>query len=336
MFTYLKSEPDYYVIQYVNGEKKRSGIGLAFWYFKPTTTLVKVPVNSVDVPFIFEDVTADYQQITLQGELTFRVAEPEKTAQVLNFTVNESGRFEGDGAQQLSKRLVNQVQMAVQSQLQGLKLAETLKYGDTMSQQIAQRLRESEVTRSLGVDILDLAVLAVKPNPETLRALEAKVREEILKKADEARYDRRNSAVEQERAIKENEFNTEVAIEKKRREVEEEKLDAKKSLQRREAQLRQEQMAEQIELEVKNSELVDLETANNRKVSEAKAFEVEALMQVYEKINPKTLQAMAMSKMDAGRMMAAAFGELAENAGKIGQLNITPDILNLFTREFKK
>ena len=45
-------------------------------------------------------------------------------------------------------------------------------------------------------------MLAIKPKRHTARALEAEAREALLRRADEAIYSRRNSAVEQERARK--------------------------------------------------------------------------------------------------------------------------------------
>jgi len=58
-------------------------------------------------------------------------------------------------------------------------------------------------------------VFKVKPTPETARALEARAREAILREADEAIYERRKFAVENERTIKQSELDTEVAIEEK-------------------------------------------------------------------------------------------------------------------------
>ena len=88
------------------------------------------------------------------------------------------------------------------------------------------------------LEIVGFSVLAVKPTPETARALEAEAREQLLKEADEAIYRRRNSAVEQERAIKENELNTENAIELKKRQIRETKMDADRACQLRKARNR--------------------------------------------------------------------------------------------------
>ena len=51
------------------------------------------------------------------------------------------------------------------------------------------------------------------------------------------------SAVENERAIRQNELDTDIAVEQKKREIREAQMDAKATLMRRENELRAEQMA---------------------------------------------------------------------------------------------
>ena len=85
------------------------------------------------------------------------------------------------------------------------------------------------------------------------KALQADAREELLRKADEAIYARRNSAVEQERKIKENELNTEIAVQQKQRQV------------------RETQMAAEIAVEEQRATLVDHKVQNERKEAEARA-----------------------------------------------------------------
>jgi regulator of protease activity HflC (stomatin/prohibitin superfamily) len=63
----------------------------------------------------------------------------------------------------------------------------------------------------LGVEVLAVNVVAVKPSPEMSKALETTTREALQQEADEAIYQRRNFAVEQERKIKESQLNTENA-----------------------------------------------------------------------------------------------------------------------------
>ena len=57
------------------------------------------------------------------------------------------------------------------------------------------------------------------------RALEAQTRESLQKEADQAVYERRNFAVEQERIIKESELNTEIAVEEKQKQIVEKKME---------------------------------------------------------------------------------------------------------------
>src|SRR3954453_16612972 len=88
---YFKAAPTTYVLQYAGGRVKREGAGLSFFYFAPRTTLVAVPVGSTDVPFIFTETTADFQTISVQGHLTFRVKDPRRLAGILDFSIKRSG-----------------------------------------------------------------------------------------------------------------------------------------------------------------------------------------------------------------------------------------------------
>ena len=67
----------------------------------------------------------------------------------------------------------------------------------------------------------------------------------MFREADEAIYARRNSAVEQERAIKENELNTEIAIETKKRQIRETQMDAERAVQEKEGLLKKEALESQ-------------------------------------------------------------------------------------------
>lgn len=98
-------------------------------------------------------------------------------------------------------------------------------------------------------------------SPETARALEAKAREAILLEADSAIYARRNAAVENERAIKQSELDTEVAIEQKKRVIRETQMDAEASVQRRKAQLREEDLTANIQLEDQRKQFVQASAA---------------------------------------------------------------------------
>jgi hypothetical protein len=64
---FIKVQPTTHLLQYRSGKIERSGAGLAFFYFAPTTSLVAVPLASTDAPFIFNEVTGDFQEVSIQG-----------------------------------------------------------------------------------------------------------------------------------------------------------------------------------------------------------------------------------------------------------------------------
>jgi hypothetical protein len=198
---------------------------------------------------------------------------------------------------------------------------------DALVSSLRKGLQSAEVIASLGIEILGLSILAIKPTPETSRALEAEAREQILREADEAVYARRNAAVEQERSIKENELNTEIAVENKKRQIKETQMEAEKSVQKKKLEIKEAEMAGKIGLEVKKKDLVVLSTANAREEADSKAYAIAAVMKALSGADPKTLQVLASVGMDSGKLVALAFKELAENADKIGQLNVSPDLL---------
>src|SRR5688500_15322830 len=93
---YIKTPPTTHVLVYKDGKVVREGAGLSFFYFAPTSSLVSVPLSSTDVPFVFNEVTADFQDATIQGELTYRIVDPRRVAAVLDFSLDVSGRYRSD------------------------------------------------------------------------------------------------------------------------------------------------------------------------------------------------------------------------------------------------
>lgn len=64
---------------------------------------------------MFEQQTSDFQDVTIQGNLTFRVTEPETLARQLDFSVDSRGRYISDDPDNLQDRLVRLIQSQVDS-----------------------------------------------------------------------------------------------------------------------------------------------------------------------------------------------------------------------------
>ena len=326
---YIKVDPTDFILQYRNGKVVREGVGQAFYYFAPLTSLVKIPLASVDVPFIFEAITSDFQELTVQGVLTYRVSDPKKLSQLMNFTLSARGNeYATEDPQKLPQRLISYAQVLTRSTLKTMDLRNALTGIDSLVETLRSGLQSAEIVTLLGIEILGLSIIAIKPTPETARALEAEAREQILREADEAVYTRRNAAVEQERNIKENELNTEIAVENKKRQIRETQMEAEKSVQEIKRELEEARMSARIAIEEMNKTLTKLIVENAREQADSKAYAVSAMVEPISALDPKILQALTNVGMDSGQLISLAFKEIAESADKIGQLNISPELLS--------
>lgn len=306
---FIKAAPTTHLIQYKDGAAKRSGAGLAFFYYGPTSTIVRVPVNSFETPFAFTEQTADFQTVTVQGQFTYRVANPEALASVLDFSVDDGGRYVTDDPEKVTERLLQTAHVLTRSVCQKMSLQETLAISDKTSREILEGFKNSPAVLVLGIEVLDFIITAVKATPEMARALEAQSRELLQRRSDEAIYERRNAAVNHERTIKENELNTELAVEEKKK------------------QIRENKMAADIAVEERRTALIELKVENDKKEADAKAYGLEAVLKPVKEVDWRTLMAMNGGGEPAV-LIASAFGEMAQNAQKIGQLNVTPDLLS--------
>ncbi|QRK06785.1 SPFH domain-containing protein [Archangium violaceum] len=306
---YMKAPPTTYVMQFKDGRVKREGLGLSFFYWAPTTTVVAVPLSSSDVPFVFNEITQDFQAVTLQGQLTYRVADPKLLAGLLDYSVKPSGEYASEDPSKLEERLVQIVQVRARTVVQSMPLREVLVQAATIEGKVLAALRETEAVRMLGVEVQGFALLSTRPTPEMARALEAEAREALQRRADEAIYARRNAAVEQERRIKESEIATELSVEAGKR------------------QIREAQIAADIAVEEQRAAFMERWSENERKAAEARAYALEKTLAPVRDVDWKVLMAAAGGGNDPKLNIALAFREMAENAGKIGELNVSPDLL---------
>jgi SPFH domain / Band 7 family len=307
---FMKAAPTTYLLHFQNGRIRREGPGLSFFYYSPTSTIVALPLASADAPFAFQESTADFQSVAIQGQLTYRVADPKRLAAVLDFSITPQAIYRSEDPRKLTERLVHSTQTLMRAETQKLTLREALTSSSQLSSAVLAGLWASEAVAQLGVEILNLSLLSVRPSPEMAKALEADAREALQRRSDEAIYARRNNAVEQERRIKESELNTEIAVEEKQR------------------QIRETQMAADIAIERQRAALTDQRVENDRKEADSRAYTLEATLKPVRELDWRTLMIVSNQGADPKTMIAMAFQELATNAQKIGELNISPDLLN--------
>lgn len=351
---YIKFLPNEYVIRYKKGKQTDAGRGLSFYCFDKSTTVAVVPVSVMDTDFIFEEKTEDFQNVTVQGQLAYRVTDYEKIAEMLNFTADlKTKKYYDEPLKKLSKRIINIADVLIKNRVSSVGLTQTIRAERTFAGEIFEELKSIDEVRLLGVEVTGFSILRISANNETHRALEARTREEIQKESDDALYERRNASIEQERKVKENELNTEISVEEKKKQIRETEIATKRMVLEKEneleririneeteqarietaAEAEREQMKieAEIEIERKRKELAEMRLENAKKDADAEAYRIGAVMDAYNRLSPEVLVALATLNMEPERMIASAFEKLAANSGKIGTLNITPDLLESLT-----
>ncbi|MBX7059970.1 MAG: band 7 protein [Leptospirales bacterium] len=342
---YLKTRPSEYVILFRRGRARKHGAGLAFFYYSPSASLVVLPADSRDVPFIFQETTNDYQSIDIQGQLTYRVKDALRLAAMLDFSIDARGVPLGDGAEKLTLRLTNLVQLLLREKIQSYSLRDSLSAGPELARHVSERIKDAPVFAELGLEALDFTLLRISPSPEMARALEAAARETLLKDADQAIYMRRNFAVEQERQIKENELQTQIAVEQKNRQIREEQMRAEIAVQEqqkvieerkmetaamveeRKAEIERGKLESQTALEEQRKKLVAAATENTVARARAEAEAARTKLGALQTLSPELLEILALQQLDSRTLISRAFRDLARNSEKIGTLNLSPELL---------
>ncbi len=258
LFAYFKAEPTEYILASTNGRIFRQGAGQAFWYWSPSTSIALIPISTTDALFVFNETTGNFQAVTLQGQITFRIAEPVTLATLLDFTLDPRTRaYNSEDPAKLNQRIINVIQMHTRNELQQLSLEDALRSSTRLGETVLARIQQEPALRELGIQCTSLFFTSIKATPEMTKALEAEYREALQKRADQAIYSRRADAVEQERKIKQNELST------------------------------------QVDLEQRRQQLVDLEGENARKKAEFAAEAVRIQLMPYQTVDTRTLLALA-------------------------------------------
>ncbi len=324
---YFKADPSTFVVVTKDGKVKRQGKGLSFFYNSYSSSIASIPVNSQEAPFIFGLQTSDYQEVRVQGQITFRIHDALRIADMLNFGLKADGQtYVSDDPMKLTDRIIQAAQSIVQEAVQSLPLRAALNINVELNKQIREGMAEDPSLEAMGIVILKTSVIGITPTPETRQALQAEAREAILKEADDAIYSRRKSSVEQERMIQEAELQTRHDIQQKEQEIEESRIQNDRKLLRGNAETERERIQSEINNETMKKELVELSVANRKEESDAEAYAVATRMRAFKELPVENLKAMALANMQPEQLMAMAFESLAQNAGKIGELTITPDL----------
>lgn len=217
---YFKAEPTEYA-RLSGGEKvKKEGKGIRGLYFKHNTSIELVCTTVVDQSFQFNESTADNQEVSLQGGFIYKVDNPQKILAVYNHSIDIKTRnYRTEDPHKVPEHILEIARTSARKIVQKKKLEELLVLADEISQSVSTEVSNLSLLADLGVKVSTFYISGIKASPEITKALGATYRESLLKNADKAAYERRASAVEQERAIRDNELKTKIYLAQKEQEL---------------------------------------------------------------------------------------------------------------------
>jgi regulator of protease activity HflC (stomatin/prohibitin superfamily) len=202
-FKFMTTRPTDHVVLYKSGRKAREGAGLGGLVFTPTATAAAVPMDSRDDIFSVETMTTDYQTVTIQGLITFRIADAALAVMRQDFSIDlRTGRHTGEPMKQIVERLRSIVMSACRDALGRSTLDAALNKSEELSAVAMRTVAADAGLKADGIAVDRVLVLSVKPAPEIKKALEAKLRESLLRDADTALFERRRAATADEHALK--------------------------------------------------------------------------------------------------------------------------------------
>jgi regulator of protease activity HflC (stomatin/prohibitin superfamily) len=211
---HLRGDPSTHTLHWRRGRLVASGRGLAFWFRPLSTAVAEVPLDDREAAFLIHGRTADFQDVTVQGVITYRVTAPETLAGRLDFGIDlDTGAWSRTPLEQLAGALTQLAQQLTADHLARVTLRQALAESiDIVRDRIAVGLVADEGLAAMGVAVVAVRVAAVRPTPELERALQTPTLEAVQQGADEATFARRALAVENERAIAENELQNQIEL----------------------------------------------------------------------------------------------------------------------------
>lgn len=210
----LRSDASNYVIRYRKGKVQQSGRGLVFWFRTETASIAEIPMDDRETTMFVTGRSQDFQQVAVQGMLTWHVVDPELLAQRVDFSIGLfSGKLQGDPIERIETRLAGLVNQAALQYLAEAPVRTLLDVGiEPLRQRLEVALAAANSLTDIGIAVVAVRVTSLAPSSELERALQTPTFEALQQKADEAMFERRALAVEKERAIAENELATKTEL----------------------------------------------------------------------------------------------------------------------------
>ena len=321
---HLRADPNQHLLHYRRGKLIRRGAGLAYWFLPLSAAVAQMPVEDIETTFVLRERSADFQDITVQVTLSYRIADPETAAQRVNFAISlDSGAWIEQPLQRLDSLWAHWTQHPARSCLADMLVVDVVRAGaDRTRAAIEEALQDNRQIEDMGLVLVSIQVDRVAPTAEMEKALQTPTREEVQQKADEATFQRRALAVENERAIKENELETEIELARRQEELIRQEgantmLDVRQEAER---------LKFDIEAEVERNTLSAEGAAHQVRIrTEAEAEAREKLLAVENEAEGRRVE--LWKDAPPSVTLGLALQQFADKVHTIEHLNLTPNLL---------
>src|SRR3954467_1432358 len=190
---HLRGAPTSWISHTKGGRLRQQGTGLSFWHRPLTAVVSEVPVDDRELPLLFHARTADFQDVTVQLALTFRIEDPALAAQRIDFSIDpDTGRWRSDPLGQISGVLTENAQQHAVEVLPRTPLEEALVDGvRAVRDRIRAGLAEEDTRLAqTGSAVVDVRVVAIRAEPEVEKALQTTARGKGQQEAGRAAFAR--------------------------------------------------------------------------------------------------------------------------------------------------
>ena len=322
---HLRGAPTSFVRHTVRGKVRHEGVGQSFWYRPLTAVLSEVPVDDRELPLLFHARTVDFADVTVQATVTYRLSNPARAAERLDFAIDpQDGDWQAQPLEQVATLLAELAQQPALDLLSRLPLTEALTAGIApVRSAVADALADDPRLTETGVTVVSSRVVAIRPEPDLERALQTPTREAVQQDADRATYARRAVAVEQERAIAENELQSRIELARREQQL----VDQKGANDRRTAEL---DAAAKLVTSQGQTDRARLAAESDRVKEQARADGVRAVGLASADAEKARLS--AHGELPTEVLWALAMKELAGNLPQIGEITVTPDLVTKLIR----
>jgi regulator of protease activity HflC (stomatin/prohibitin superfamily) len=262
---------------------------------------------------LFHGRTRDFQDVTVQGVITWRVTDPGVLADRVDFGIDTAkGGWLEQPLEKVALLLTQLAQQLAWDWVSRQDLPGALVDGARAIRAcVLEGLGDDPSLAAMGLGIASVRISDVSPTAELEKALQQPTRESIQQEADKATFERRALAVERERAIAENELQNQIELARR----EEDLIAQRGDNDRRRVSLEAEAARVEVEARVKRERLqAEASAAGIREVEGAKVEAERERIGIYR-------------ALPQGVMLGLAARELAGHLPPIEHLSIGPDML---------